>query len=95
MCVFFPFILEVKFVGCTSRGHTDRRKVTQEFSSTFLLRCMPFFFSREGFSRCSFPSSTVELNFVFKEKSFVSKKNQNAPRPSEHPPVRGGNIKTF
>ena len=24
------------------------------------------------------------------------KKNQNAPRPSEHPPVRGGgNVKTF
>ena len=22
MCVFFPFILDVKFVGCTSRGHT-------------------------------------------------------------------------
>ena len=53
--VFFPFILDVKFVGCTSRGHTGgrshRRKVTQDFSSTFLLRCMPLFFSREGFSR--------------------------------------------
>ena len=24
-----------------------------------------------------------------------SKKNQNAPRPSEHPPVRGKNVKTF
>ena len=24
-----------------------------------------------------------------------SKKNQNAPRPSEHPPVRGGNVKTL
>ena len=23
------------------------------------------------------------------------KKNQNASRPSEHPPVRGGNVKTF
>ena len=23
------------------------------------------------------------------------KKNQNAPRPSEHPPVRGKNVKTF
>ena len=22
LCVFFPFILDVKFVGCTSRGHT-------------------------------------------------------------------------
>ena len=22
VCVFFPFILDIKFVGCTSRGHT-------------------------------------------------------------------------
>ena len=22
VCIFFPFILDVKFVGCTSRGHT-------------------------------------------------------------------------
>ncbi|CAM9424693.1 unnamed protein product, partial [Ascophyllum nodosum] len=24
-CVFFPFILDIKFVGCTSRGHTGGR----------------------------------------------------------------------
>ena len=24
-CAFFPFILDVKFVGCTSRGHTGGR----------------------------------------------------------------------
>ena len=24
-CVFFPFIMDVKFVGCTSRGHTGGR----------------------------------------------------------------------
>ena len=35
--------------------------VTQNLSSTFLLRCVPLFFSREGFSR-SFPSSTVKSN---------------------------------
>ena len=23
------------------------------------------------------------------------KENRNAPRPSEHPPVRGGDVKTF
>ena len=63
LCVFFPFILDIKFVGRTSRGHTDRRKVTQDFSSTFFLRCVPSFFSREGFSH-SFPSSTVKSNFV-------------------------------
>ena len=29
---------------------SHRRKVTQHFSSTFLLRCLPYFFSREGLS---------------------------------------------
>ena len=24
-CVFFPFILDIKFVGCTSRGHIGGR----------------------------------------------------------------------
>ena len=40
-CVFFPFILDITFVGRTSRGHTYIRKVTQDFSPTFFLRCMP------------------------------------------------------
>ena len=25
VCVFFPFIIDVKFVGCISRGHTGGR----------------------------------------------------------------------
>ena len=62
VCVLSLFILDVKFVGCTSRGH--RRKITRDFSSTFLLRCMPLFFLREGFSRL-FSSSTVKSNFVY------------------------------
>ena len=46
VCVFFPFILDIRFVGHTSRmshtgGRSHRRKVTQDFSSTFLLRCVP------------------------------------------------------
>ena len=40
------------------------RKVAQDSSSTVLLRCMPLFFSREGFSR-SFPSPTMKSNFVY------------------------------
>ena len=35
-CVLFPFILDMKFVGRTSRGHT--RGKSRDFSSTFLLR---------------------------------------------------------
>ena len=41
---------------------SHRRKVTQDFSA-FLLRCLPQFFSGEGFSH-PFPSSTVKSNFV-------------------------------
>ena len=44
---------------------SHRRKVTEDLSSTFFLRCMSLFFSREGFSY-SFPSSTVKLDFVYK-----------------------------
>ena len=45
----------------------NRRKATQYFSSTFLLRCMPYFFSRQVFSR-SFPSSsTVKSIFCTNE----------------------------
>ena len=43
---------------------SHRRKVAPVFSSTFLLRRMPLFFSREEVSY-SFPSSTVKLNSVY------------------------------
>ena len=51
VCVVIPFILDVRLVDAPA-------EVTQDFS-TFLLRCVPLSFSREGFSR-SFPSSTVK-----------------------------------
>ena len=40
VCVFFPFILDIKFVRRTSRSHTGGRS-QQDFSSTFFLRCVP------------------------------------------------------
>ena len=51
-------------VRWTYQPGSHRRKVTQDFSSTFLLRCVPSFFSREEFSH-SFPSSTVKPNLVY------------------------------
>ena len=45
LCVFFPFILDVKFVW-VYQPESHRRKVTQDFSSTFILRCMPSFLAR-------------------------------------------------
>ena len=44
VCMFFfiPFIVDIKFVGRTSRGHTGGRPHRIfHFSSTFLLRCVP------------------------------------------------------
>ena len=49
---------------CTHQpGSHSRRKVTYGFS-TFLLRCLPLFLSREGFSLL-FPSGTVKSNYLY------------------------------
>ena len=64
VCVCFLPIHSGHQIRWTYQPGSHRRKVTQDFSSTFFLRCVPYFFSREGFSR-SFPSSTVKSNFVY------------------------------
>ena len=64
VCVYFLPNYYGRQVRWMYQPGSHRRKVTQDFSSTFLLRYMPLFFSREGFSR-SFPSSTVKSNFVY------------------------------
>ena len=64
VCVCFLPIHSGHQVRWTYQPGSHRRKVTQDFSSTFL-RCVPKFFSREGFSHHSFPSSTVKSNFVY------------------------------
>ena len=56
VCVVIPFILDVRLVDAPAG-------VTQDLS-TFLLRCLPSFLSREGFS-CPFPSSTVMSTLVY------------------------------
>ena len=64
VCVCLLPIYSGRQVSWMYQPGSHRRKVTQDFSSTFLLRRMTLFFSREGFSR-SFPSSTVKSNFVY------------------------------
>ena len=61
VCVCFLPIHSGHQVRWTYQPGSHRRKVTQDFSSTFFLRWVPYFFSREGFSH-SFPSSTVKSN---------------------------------
>ena len=52
-CVFFPFILEINFVGRTSRGHTGRSQRIFRPPS-FCGACL--YFSREKDSAVPFPS---------------------------------------
>ena len=64
VCVLYhPIYSERQTCGRTSRGHTGSRKATRDFS-TFRLRCLPSFLSREAFSR-PFHSLTLKSNFVY------------------------------
>ena len=53
VCVFFPFILDIKFVGRTSRGHTGRRSDRTFHPPSFCRACLNF--SREKDSAIPFP----------------------------------------
>ena len=63
MCVFFPFILNIKFVGRTRGSHTGGRSHRIFHPPSFCGACLTF--SREKDSAMhSFPSSTVVVVFV-------------------------------
>ena len=53
VCVFFPFILDVKFVGRTSRGHIGGRSHRVFHPPSFCGACLNF--SREKDSAIPFP----------------------------------------
>ena len=53
VCVFFPFILDIKFVGRTSWGHTEGRSQRIFHPPSFCGACLNF--SREKDSTISFP----------------------------------------
>ena len=53
VCVFFPFILDIKFVGRTSRGHTGGRSHRICHPPSFCGACLNF--SREKDSAIHFP----------------------------------------
>ena len=53
VCVFFPFILDIKFVGRTSRGHTGGRSHRIFHPPSFCGACLNF--SREKDSAIPFP----------------------------------------
>ena len=53
VCVFFPFILDIKFAGRTSRGHTGGRSHRISHPPSFCGACLNF--SREKGSAIPFP----------------------------------------
>ena len=53
VCVFFPFILDIKFVARTSRGHTGGRSHRISHPPSFCGACLNF--SREKDSAIHFP----------------------------------------
>ena len=53
LCVFFPFILDIKFVGRTSRGHTGGWSHRIFHPPSFCGACLSF--SREKDSAIPFP----------------------------------------
>ena len=63
MCLRFIPIHSGRQLRSTYQPESHRRKVTQDFSSAFFLRCVPSVFLQEGFNH-SLPSSTVMSNFA-------------------------------
>ena len=53
VCVFFPSILDIKFVGRTSRGHTGGKSHRISHPPSFCGACLNF--SREKDSAIPFP----------------------------------------
>ena len=53
VCFFFPFILDIKFVGRTSQGHTGGRSHRISHPPSFCGACL--YFSREKDSSIPFP----------------------------------------
>ena len=51
VCVFFPFILDIKFVGRTSRGHTGGRSHRIFHPPSFCGACLLDFYSAIPFPR--------------------------------------------
>ena len=65
VCVCFLPIHSGHQVCWTYQPGSHRRKVTQNFSSTFFLRCVSQFSREKDSAIDSFPSSTVKSEFVY------------------------------
>ena len=64
VCVFFPFILDIKFVGRTSRGHTGGRSHRISHSPSFCVRAL-IFLARRIQPFLSLVDREVEYSIVY------------------------------
>ena len=60
VCVFFPLILDIKFVGRTSRGHTGGRSHRISHPPSFCGACLNFSPEKDS----AIPSAVRALIFV-------------------------------
>ena len=65
-CAFFPFILDIKFVGRTSRGHTGGRSHRIFHPPSFCGAYLNFSGEKDSAIPFPRPSSTVKSNFVYR-----------------------------
>ena len=88
VCVFFPSILDIKFVGRTSRGQTGGRSHRIFNPPSFCGACLDFCREKDsaipvGMLKVQVQRSTENVALESTESCF--KNNLNASRPSEHP----------
>ena len=84
LCVFFPFILDIKFVGRTSRGHTGGRSHRISHPPSFCGACASF--SREKDSAVPFPRRAFFVLFYcyfLVRKNPVYRDSNSRPNVSE------------
>ena len=62
VCVFFPFILDIKFIGSTSRGHTGGRSHRISHPPSFCRACLNFSLEKD---------SAVPFNPVCRDRTHV------------------------
>ena len=64
VCVFFPFILDIKFVGLTSRGHTGGRSHRIFHPPSFCGACLNFSREKDSATFLSLVDREVEFRVL-------------------------------
>ena len=82
------------------REHQDNREKRETVAEHFVCCGCSTNTPHKAYVNVSYTSSSYSFEDLYvvpilQNEMRILKKNQNAPRPSEHPPLRGKNVKTF